>query len=229
MTELTGVRGPAVLCVDEDRDIAEIVEAILTDEGYRVSCLYELSDDALMRTVGRLEPDCILLDGGGPANYDESWKTAAALSHRHRHIPVVMFTAHMKAVAEARTHGTERASAAGFTGIVPKPFDLDELLETVAAAVGQSHPFDRSAGAEAERSRELMFALEAHGATAIQLSKMREWANFRDPQGRLMQVYWWQARGVYQVGRYTDDGTLVMLGQFPDRDAAIELALPSSG
>lgn len=225
MAELTG---PAVLCVDEDRDIAEVVQAILTDEGYRVSCLYALSDDALLRAVGRLEPDCILLDGGGPASYDESWRAAASLSRRHRHVPVVMFTAHTKDVTEARMHSSQRAMAAGFAGIVPKPFDLDELLDTVAAAVGQSDRFDRSAAADVERTRELMWALEAHGATAIQPSRMREWANFRDREGRLMQVYWWQARGVYQVGRYADDGTMVMLGQFVDRDAAIELALPSS-
>jgi CheY-like chemotaxis protein len=32
---------PSVLCVDDHRDIAEIVQAVLVDEGYAVSCLYE--------------------------------------------------------------------------------------------------------------------------------------------------------------------------------------------
>ena len=36
-----------VLCVDDDRDIAEIVQAVLIDAGYAVSCLYDLSGDAL--------------------------------------------------------------------------------------------------------------------------------------------------------------------------------------
>ena len=55
---------------------------------------------------------------------------------------------------------------------------------------------------------------------------MREWALFRDRTDRLVQLYWWQDRGVYQVGRYNNDGVMKMLGQFVDRDAAIELALP---
>lgn len=41
-----------------------------------------------------------------------------------------------------------------------------------------------------------------------------------------MQLYWWQQRGVYQVGRYTEDGLLQMIGQFVSLDAAIDLALP---
>ena len=48
-----------MLCVDDDQDIAEVVEAILTDEGYEVACLFTLDDDALRRAVGRLEPDCV--------------------------------------------------------------------------------------------------------------------------------------------------------------------------
>ena len=121
MPELTG---PSILCVDDDRDIAEVVQAVLTDEGYRVSCLYDLSDEALMRAVGRLEPDCILLDGGGPAHYDHSWETAASLTKRHRHVPVVMFTAHRQDADEAREDSTARATAAGFAGILRKPFSV---------------------------------------------------------------------------------------------------------
>ena len=72
-----------------------------------------------------------------------------------------------------------------------------------------------------------MKALEARGATEIRPSKMREWALFRDRDGALLQLYWWQQRGVYQVGRYRETGQMVILGQFVDRDAAIEAALPA--
>jgi CheY-like chemotaxis protein len=40
---------PSILCVDDDRDVVEVVQAILEDEGYAVSCLYDLTDDALGR------------------------------------------------------------------------------------------------------------------------------------------------------------------------------------
>ena len=59
-----------------DRDIAEILQALFTDEGYRTSCLYHTEGDAVLRAVGRLEPDVILLDSGNPADYGARRPTA---------------------------------------------------------------------------------------------------------------------------------------------------------
>jgi len=217
---------PSVLCVDDDHDIAEIVEAILVDEGYAVSCLYNLDDDALMRAVGRLEPDCILLDSGGPREYGGSWEAAAALGRRVRPIPMVMFTAHTTDIGEAVEGTSERATAAHFAAIVPKPFDLDELIAAVASAIGHSTPFERGKQADIRRTKALVAALGQRGATEIKTSSMREWATFRDKDQMLCQLYWWQQRGVYQLGMYGDDGRMEMVGQFVNRDAAIEVALP---
>ncbi len=215
-----------VLCVDDDRDIAELVQAILTDEGYSVSCLYEVADDALLRAAGQLEPDVVLLDSSSGKDYAEAWDLAAELHQRFRPVPVVMFTAHARAAAEAEEHQSTRAVDAAFAAIVRKPFDLDDLLTSVARAAGRSEPFDRSGAAEKARTKALVKALEARGATEVRPSKLREWALFRDRQARLMQVYWWQARGVYQLGRYEEDGRMAMVGQFVELGAAIELALP---
>jgi DNA-binding response OmpR family regulator len=215
-----------VLCVDDDRDVAEIVQAILTDEGYEVSCLYDVSGDKFQRVLGQLEPDCVLLDGSGRIDFGLGWAEAASARERRRQIPVVMFTSHLAAAAEADEGASSRAQAAGFSGVVRKPFSLDELLATVAAAVGRSEPFLRTAEAEAARTAELVAKLEQFGATDIEPSRRREWATFRSPDGHLTQLYWWQARGVYQVGRYDDEeGHLRMLGQFTDRDAAIDIAV----
>ena len=222
-------RVPSVLCVDDDRDIAEIVEAVLADEGYRISCLYSVEDDALFRAVGRLEPDCVLLDSTSASSYGEGWALAETLAKRSRTVPVVMFTAHGQDAREARGATSDRARAAHFAGILEKPFSIDELIETVARATGGSVPFDRSAAGEATRTRELVAALKQHGASDIQPSKRREWATFRDGDGHLYQVYWWEGRGVYQLGRYKADGRMTMMGQFVDRDAAIDLALPAQG
>ena len=158
---------PTILCVDEDRDIAEILQALFTDEGYRTSCLYHTEGDAVLRAVGRLEPDVILLDSGNPADYGASWELAATLHMRPRPVPVVMFTAHQAALDEAREGTSQRAEAAAFAAIVGKPFDIDEVLVTVAQAAGRSVPFDRSNAAEAVRTKELVKALRLHGATDI--------------------------------------------------------------
>lgn len=218
---------PSILCVDNDRDIVELVQAILEDEGYAVSSLYDLSDDSLLRTIGRLEPDAVMLDGIEASSYGDSWELAAAIRSRSRAVPVVMFTAHAQDVAEAKEATSDRAKQAGFAAILSKPFSLDELVETVARAVGRSEPFDRSRGAEESRTRELVLELKARGATDVRPSKMREWALFRDQDNAWRQLYWWQGRGVYQLGRYQESGELVMIGQFTDREAALELALPS--
>ena len=216
-----------VLCVDDDREVVELIDAILADEGYRVITLLEYDEDLLLREMGRAEPDVVLLDSATAGGYGDSWHTAATIAKRSRPVAVVMFTAHARDLEEAVEATSDRARAARFAAVVPKPFHLDDLLAAIAVAAGLSRPFDRSRAGEARRTRELVAALEARGATDVRPSRMREWALFRDPAGRLLQLYWWQQRGVYQVGRYRESGQLVVLGQFVDRDAAIGAALPA--
>ena len=216
---------PVILCVDDDRDIAEVVEAILVDEGYEVSCLFTLDDNALHRAVGRLEPDCVLLDGLPGPEYG-SWESAAWLEHRERSVPVVMFTAHQGDSREAQEAHTDRARQAGFAAVLLKPFHIDELLAAVATAVGNSRPFGRGEAAEEARTATLVAALEARGAIDVNPSTNREWASFRDADGRQWQINWWQGRGVYQLGSYGEDGIMASVGQFTELEAAIEAALP---
>ena len=93
--ERRGSLTASVLCVDDDRDVAEVVQAILEDEGYAVSCLYELADDAFLRAVGRLEPDVILLDNASTTDYGGSWELATAITHRRRPVPVFSYEARL--------------------------------------------------------------------------------------------------------------------------------------
>jgi CheY-like chemotaxis protein len=213
-----------VLCVDDDRDVAELVQGILTDEGYEVSCLYDVSGDRFQRAIGQLEPDCILLDGSSRTEFGIGWEEAASARERRRPVPVVMFTSHAAAALEADENLTARAQAAGFSGVLRKPFTLDDLLSAVATATGRSEPFLHTREADAARTAELVQALELAGATDIEPSRRREWATFRDSRGDLSQIYWWQGRGVYQVARYSEEGGVKMIGQFVDRDAAIDIA-----
>lgn len=145
---------PSVLCVDDSRDLVEVVQAVLEDEGYVVLGLHDLDDDALLQTIGRLEPDAILLDGFEDDGYGQAWELAAAIRERPRPVPVIMLSAHALDVAEARDGTSERAVRAGFASIVSKPFHLDELIRAVALAVGHSEPFDRIRSAEQTRTRE---------------------------------------------------------------------------
>jgi CheY-like chemotaxis protein len=97
--------------------------------------------------VGRLEPDCLLLDSHGPTDYGDSWLDAAWAQTRARAVPVIMFTANAAAVQEAAAGESPRSREARLFAAVAKPFELDDLLTTVAQAVGSAAPFER-AGAD---------------------------------------------------------------------------------
>ena len=217
-----------VLVIDYDRDIGELVEAVLSDAGYTVSCLYQMQPEVIQAAVGRLEPDCVLLDGSEVTDYGHSWEAARQLHVRERPVPVVMFTTNVRAVEEARAEATRRSRAAGLSAVIAKPFDLEELLDAVAIAVGQSAPFDWSPQADAARTQALVERLRAGGARDIHRSTRREWVTFRAPSGSTVQVYWWQAAGGYYCGAYQAQGSVMQrLGFFPSLDAAVECALSS--
>jgi DNA-binding NtrC family response regulator len=129
--------GERILLVDNDRDIAEVVEAILIDEGFQVRVLSEVNSALLRRMVEDFAPDCVLLDGQGPGVYGESWLNAAWLSERDPAVPTIMFTADQPAADEARDRQTSRSQAAQFTGVLIKPFDIDNLIDMVSRAIKQ--------------------------------------------------------------------------------------------
>lgn len=131
-----------VLCVDDDRDIGETVQAILGDEGYDVTCLFEITDRALRQAIGELEPDCILLDSSSRSDYGDSWRAAAWIHELARSVPVVMFSAHLADSREALANLTERAQEAGFAAVLPKPFSIDQLVDAVSLAVARSRPLE---------------------------------------------------------------------------------------
>lgn len=137
-----GALRPRVLCVDDDRNIAETVQAILADEGYDVTCLFENTDEALRQAIGELEPDCVLLDSSSRTDYGPSWGAAAWIHHLTRSVPVVMFSAHLADSREAVANLTERAQDAGFAAVILKPFSIDQLLEAVSIALAGPRPLD---------------------------------------------------------------------------------------
>jgi DNA-binding NtrC family response regulator len=221
--------GARILVIDDDHDVGEVVAAILGDEGYDVTTLERISDEAVRAAIGRLEPDCILLDGAEATEYAEAWVTAADVRHRQRPIPTVMFTAHSIDAAEAVEATSKRAAEAGFTAVLRKPFHLDELVATVERAVATSVPFNQSERAEHGRTEELVARLTAAGARDVRPSARREWANFRNAAGDEMQLYWWQAAGAYLVARYSTDGArLELVGHYYGLEAAIRAATAAS-
>jgi response regulator NasT len=139
-----GAHRPRVLCVDDNRNIGETVQAILSDEGYDVSLLFETTDGALRRAIDETEPDCVLLDSASGTDYGDSWGAAAWIRQLAHSVPVVMFSAHLADSREARANRTERAREAGFAAVVLKPFDIDQLVDAVSVAVARARPRRRA-------------------------------------------------------------------------------------
>jgi DNA-binding response OmpR family regulator len=130
--------GRTVLVIDDDEDIANLVQEALTEDGYEVAILKDSRIESIEETVVRVRPDCILLDGGIGGGYGDSWESAAVLTGRIPPVPVIMFTAHASAVAEATDNTSARSQAAGFTALLAKPFQLTELIRVVEDATRQS-------------------------------------------------------------------------------------------
>jgi DNA-binding NtrC family response regulator len=218
-------RARHVLVIDDDRDITELVHAVLTDEGFAVSILHDQRPDAIRVAVNQLEPDCVLLDGESPKGFGDSWGHAVWMRGRQRRVPLIMFSGHRQEADEAIERASERSRDADFLGVITKPFDIDALIQTVSEAVGHAQSFELSPQAERERTNEMVARLEAAGAHNIHVSTRREWATFETADGTCVQIYWWDRDGVYYVGKYTQTGgRLETVGRFYDLDVAISMA-----
>jgi DNA-binding response OmpR family regulator len=110
-----------LLVVDDDEDILDAVELMLTVSGYEVKTISDGHD--IYNEVIAYRPNAIILDyllsGSNGVTICQELKAMDAT----RDIPVIMFSAH----PSARTS----AEQAGVDSFVPKPFSMNELLTEV--------------------------------------------------------------------------------------------------
>lgn len=118
--------GSCVLVVDDDADILNLIRMVLEEEGYGVVTA-ENGEQALRRTTEQ-PPDLILLDLTMPVL--NGWQTRERLARDWPEIPVVFMTAGFRAKAEAEAYRV--------AGYLAKPFDVDDLLRTVARFIPQA-------------------------------------------------------------------------------------------
>ncbi len=124
---------PAVLVVDDHAAIRQILGVVLEEAGYRV---YEAADGgpALQRLRASREPMVVLLDmqmpGMDGVQVMQAVAADAALAAQHAY---VLVTANAKMLPRAFATLLRQLNVP----VVPKPFDVDELLEAVAQAVNR--------------------------------------------------------------------------------------------
>jgi len=113
-----------ILAVDDDRDIVDVIQIILEDEGYEVSTLTSGID--VLSAIASIRPDLILLDVmlGGIDGRDicRQIKTHEIF----KNIPVVMISASHNLQSLLRLPDSPN-------DFIAKPFDIDSLVKTVKA------------------------------------------------------------------------------------------------
>ena len=118
------VRG-AVLVVDDDRHIREMLAGALGDDGYAVRTAANGAE--ALDLVERAVPSVVLLDLWMPVL--DGWGFARALEERGVAVPLALMT--------AATYGRRAAEDMG-AAYLAKPFELDDMLDPVGRLVRQA-------------------------------------------------------------------------------------------
>jgi signal transduction histidine kinase len=128
-----------VLLVEDEPMVSKVVGKLLDEAGYEHVSISDHKQIAA--AILKWKPQCIILDSDpGSAGHKRSWADAAAIRRAHPELPVLMFTGDPGATAEARAGTTARSKAAGYAGVIDKPFLVLEFLATLKNAVDSPPP-----------------------------------------------------------------------------------------
>jgi len=120
----------AHILISEDHcDTRDLIDLILTADGHRVVSAPDAAHSVVLAASD--QPDLIVMDLGRP--WLDGWEATRRLKANPAtdHIPVIAFTTHRAQDAIAR------ALSAGCMAVIPKPFQIDDLLHMVAEALAQ--------------------------------------------------------------------------------------------
>jgi CheY-like chemotaxis protein len=117
---------PTVLVVDDEFGIVDVLETILTDEGYRV--LTACNGRQGLERLSTERPDVVLLDFMMPILGGAKMLAAMAAEPAYRHIPVIM----MSSLGENMI----AQKCTGYVAYLRKPFRATAVLSTVARVLG---------------------------------------------------------------------------------------------
>ncbi len=123
MTLMESASSKKILVIDDDASVLHALGLFLEQEGYDVQTASGYNDQLKGIRPSQL-PNLIVLDIllSDKNGCDIARELKAAKSTAN--VPIVMISAH--------PDGREMAMSAGADGFLAKPFDIDELLDTVA-------------------------------------------------------------------------------------------------
>ncbi|HET8647928.1 MAG TPA: response regulator [Vicinamibacteria bacterium] len=127
--------GPLILVVEDDAPLARLIEALLDSAGYRVISAGD--GERALESVRSDHPALVLLDLTLPKL--DGWEVLERLRAAGGcRPPVILFTGHHAAL--------DRALEAGAAAAILKPFDVDDLLNTVERLLPEGAEPPRATG-----------------------------------------------------------------------------------
>ena len=126
---------PRILVVDDTPALLDVIRNCLEGEGYRVRTCLESRH--AVRIAREERPDVIMLDVVRPEV--SGWQVLAELraDASFARTPVIVCTAY---VAEAMGRLAELKGPDQHLGLLPKPFDVEELIEVVESVTSAALP-----------------------------------------------------------------------------------------
>ncbi len=120
-------RGERVLVIDDDPGLAEVIELLLSREGYAAECVGTVK--AGLKRIGAVEVDLVITDLKLPDG--TGLDAIRAIRASHAELPIIMITSY------SSMENAIAALRAGAVDYIIKPFDNDEFLHSVARALNE--------------------------------------------------------------------------------------------
>jgi len=117
-----------VLIFDDDTDILELCTIILTSKGFEV--IVKATCENVVQTVVQIRPDVILMDNWLPDIGGVEATQRLKESEKTGNIPVIFFSANNQTEAFSQKAGADY--------YIQKPFDINDLVETISTALKNS-------------------------------------------------------------------------------------------
>ena len=122
-----------IMVFNDAAEILELFNLLLAEEGYKVS-LHSYSTRDIDQ-VKKVMPDLIISDHL-TSDEKQGWQFLQKLkmTHQTAKIPLIICTTDMKVVKDAEGRFAEKGVL-----LLPKPFDIEELLQMVEDLIGKAH------------------------------------------------------------------------------------------
>lgn len=122
------MEGKKIMICDDDLGILEVVEMMLEIEGYTV--FKESNSTNLLSEIKRVSPDLLLMDLWMPVLSGDQILKIIRSTEELKKLPVIILS--------ASVDGREISSEAGANAFIPKPFNMDEMINDISNLLVQT-------------------------------------------------------------------------------------------